>query len=529
MLRHAFKKSGFAVTQRVSNRNLPIRPNNHIFSCIHNDSNTKINPEQTKNKFKDNDVNSFIENSSAFRSFSVASNLLADDILNPSKDPITFEKSQVDQNNITEASHTDEKKKCRKISEAEAEADGDGGDGDVEPLLESKLFNLQGDETSNSKTTNESSVLNDQKGNLNHSSEDIEKETNQNKNKKEKKQNQGSHYFERRLSIAISKQNLSGAMYPFWKLSDRNDISIRTENLVGLLDLACKENDVFASYKVLQKLNIQYKRDTTKNLDKSTSHPVPISLYISLCQSLKETKKSPRRQHVSSVISYLSTHLQSLDFETYQKEIFPEFFLSVLSQPDFNLVHSGDIWAYIQHKGISCPNHILENMLNYSFLKVGSQSPREAKRRDVPFIRVLEQLVEDNYRVDSRTVTQTLLNEHPFINVKKTTKILHCIKKLYESKEDGDPLHEYRISASMLDSIAVSAAKFGDTDLLLLVWDLIDMMGYKPSESMFENAIHGFMIAYKQDHHAFAVMAEMEKEGYIPSRALTQMIAKSLR
>lgn len=86
-----------------------------------------------------------------------------------------------------------------------------------------------------------------------------------------------------------------------------------------------------------------------------------------------------------------------------------------------------------------------------------------------------------------------------------------------------------KVDMGTLEMIMASAARFGKHELGLLTWDLSECMGYEPTESLFESMIQAFSMSYRQDHRAFACLAEMEQHGYVPSRALLRSISRSLK
>lgn len=61
-------------------------------------------------------------------------------------------------------------------------------------------------------------------------------------------------------------------------------------------------------------------------------------------------------------------------------------------------------------------------------------------------------------------------------------------------------------------------------DLCLLVWDLVEEFGYKPTASMYEDVVLSFAVT-NQDENMFAALADMEKHGFVPSPALLRYIA----
>lgn len=100
---------------------------------------------------------------------------------------------------------------------------------------------------------------------------------------------------------------------------------------------------------------------------------------------------------------------------------------------------------------------------------------------------------------------------------------------LQSSWESGAPHPNYKVDIGMLEHIMAAAARMGSFELNILVWDLVDLLGYEPTEFMYENTIAGFAMGARQDHNVFAVLREMEERGFSPSRALIRSLSRSLR
>lgn len=100
---------------------------------------------------------------------------------------------------------------------------------------------------------------------------------------------------------------------------------------------------------------------------------------------------------------------------------------------------------------------------------------------------------------------------------------------LQSSWEPGAPHPNYKVDIGILEHIMAAAARKGSFELNILVWDLVDMLGYEPTEFMYENTIQGFAMGVRQDHNMFAVLNEMEERGFSPSRALIRSLSRSVR
>lgn len=80
-----------------------------------------------------------------------------------------------------------------------------------------------------------------------------------------------------------------------------------------------------------------------------------------------------------------------------------------------------------------------------------------------------------------------------------------------------------------MEHIMAAAGRKGSFELNILVWDLVDMLGYEPTECMYENTLQGFVMGVRQDHNVFAVLGEMEERGFTPTRALIRSLSRSIR
>ena len=108
-----------------------------------------------------------------------------------------------------------------------------------------------------------------------------------------------------------------------------------------------------------------------------------------------------------------------------------------------------------------------------------------------------------------------------------TYEILEVIQKLARDADDDGSSSSlnYRINLGTLESI--SMASRGCTDLTLLIWDLIDMFDYKPTECMFEDAVLSFGVS-RQDDNSLRALLDMENSGYLPSHTLLRQYSLQL-
>ena len=111
----------------------------------------------------------------------------------------------------------------------------------------------------------------------------------------------------------------------------------------------------------------------------------------------------------------------------------------------------------------------------------------------------------------------------------ETILAMKSIIQLQSSWEPGNPHPNYKVDIGTLEHIMAAAARRGSFELNILVWDLVDMLGYEPTVSMYENTLQGFVMGVRQDHNVFAVLGEMEERGFVPTRALIRSLSRSIR
>lgn len=109
------------------------------------------------------------------------------------------------------------------------------------------------------------------------------------------------------------------------------------------------------------------------------------------------------------------------------------------------------------------------------------------------------------------------------VDTEDAHEILRAIHKL-QSETSDTTTEDYRVDLGTLETISMAAVQDRNVDLNLLVWDLVELFGYQPTEGMFEDVILSFA-ASKSDRNLFAAMADMEKNGFVPSRTLLRQIA----
>ena len=89
------------------------------------------------------------------------------------------------------------------------------------------------------------------------------------------------------------------------------------------------------------------------------------------------------------------------------------------------------------------------------------------------------------------------------------------------------PQSVYRVDIATLELIATSASKYGDYEMNLLLWELLDLLHIPPTTAIYERTILSFaQVSVEQYKHVFAMLGEMEHvHGVIPCCTLIKGLA----
>ena len=167
-----------------------------------------------------------------------------------------------------------------------------------------------------------------------------------------------------------------------------------------------------------------------------------------------------------------------------------------------------------------------------------------------------------------------LLNEYPYMDTDNVRSILGSIIQLQKTQDESESFLSsnsgeqgwdkgkqsrvdkgrvqgvnYIVDVGTLERICSSAVTVNDLELILLVWDYMDLIRdslsqrqctfthgdrkgdenikYTPTEDMYESIIQAFCQRDMSDHLALEMLEEMESaEGYVPNWALLQLMSR---
>jgi pentatricopeptide repeat protein len=120
-------------------------------------------------------------------------------------------------------------------------------------------------------------------------------------------------------------------------------------------------------------------------------------------------------------------------------------------------------------------------------------------------------------------------------NVGNLLRTIIQLEKANLSKKSG---FNYQVDLGTLEHLSATAAKKGRSDVILLVWEYMEVMRLSEensncitlSQSMHESAAQAFACSSKkEDHMIFNLFAEMDEQGYETNRALLKSISRSMR
>lgn len=142
----------------------------------------------------------------------------------------------------------------------------------------------------------------------------------------------------------------------------------------------------------------------------------------------------------------------------------------------------------------------------------------------IPYHKVLSYLVSNGHKPKPENVINVLQSYHPFTDIEAVHEVLKTVQKLHPNDDaTPSPGNDYRVDLGTLESISMLSAR-KNIDLNLLVWDLVELFGDRPTESMFEDVVMSFA-ATKQDVNLYSALVDMEKNWFVPSRALLKYVA----
>jgi hypothetical protein len=320
--------------------------------------------------------------------------------------------------------------------------------------------------------------------------------------------------LEQQLARYITEKNPQRAMDAF-HLGLRFEIAddLQPDTVRKLFFLMVRKRP-FDSYKVLK----HYQKITAE--EHSGDMNAYADMYERNCYSLRFMNPEMHRYtDIHKLVRCIVMDLQSLD--RVGKELcYPVLVSALISQKSVSV---GDFarlaYEYMVEHNFTVPAGYWEHLLSMS---------RYFRQKDLPYAAILRRIVDMGRRPDPVTTLNALENLFPYTDVESTYIALKAIVDLQSTAKPEDE-HQYVVDISALEVIGAAAARAGHYPLSLLLWDLIDLLGYHPTEAIYENTIIVFAAQPETYGNAFTVLADMEASGYEPSRALIRGLSLCLR
>jgi pentatricopeptide repeat protein len=245
-------------------------------------------------------------------------------------------------------------------------------------------------------------------------------------------------------------------------------------------------------------------------------------MYRRICKSVSLIDpKKYFRQESKEFIESLILDVEKMDLDT-KSNLFPIIVTSLVAQRSVQIgEYALPIYQKMLELDISMSSGWLINLLSLS----------KFQRQDIlPFHDILARIVERNAQVDPPIVLRAVHNLFPFSDSQACESMLRSLLVLI--KQDISSRNKvrsrYRIDMGTIDSMSVSSVRSGNSKIILLLWEIIELLGYTPSESVYENTIITFAISGNTSS-AFDALQAMEGDEFPAKRALVRNFSRVLR
>ena len=318
--------------------------------------------------------------------------------------------------------------------------------------------------------------------------------------------------FQNRLRRAIQYNKTERAMELFAEA--RRDNYFVPLNMVVPLFYQVADRQPFLAYEL-----VKYYRSHPQGEGRGFHS----GMYRKLCKSV--ALLDPQTSFQKDIQNFVHTLLKEvgqMDMDI-KRELYPKLVTAFVMQRTVSVgKYAGAIYDQMTKNDFHMSPGWLLNLLSLS---------KYNRQDDMPFHNVLATLVATGYRPNPQIVLRAIHNMFPFGNSEASRVSLQAVLELIqqETTEDSTYAHaEYRLDMGTLEAMSVGAAKSGDSKFILLLWDVMDQLAYKPTEAIYENTIIAFAASDNLEN-AFAAMASMEADGFPLSRALVRSFSQSIR
>eukprot|EP00934_Nitzschia_sp_Nitz4_P003030 Nitzschia sp. Nitz4//scaffold13_size275219//148561//150866//NITZ4_000881-RA/size275219-augustus-gene-0.235-mRNA-1//1//CDS//3329536035//3020//frame0 len=326
-----------------------------------------------------------------------------------------------------------------------------------------------------------------------------------------KKEAQSMADLEKQLLTAVENRKVRKSMKLFEFFEGKeNDLP---KTVVGSLFHWAVKRDPIQAYKYL-KLYHQRPDINRPNL----------AMYTKLCYSVgtMDPKNTPTRQ-AYELVAQIVEDLHQLDEKT-KVVVYPKLTLALASQRFVSVgVFARQLYQHMADHDHSMPVWWLKKLLALS---------KYNRQEDLPFHDILLRLAEAKACPHPLSTIPAVHNMFPFTNgddmCTAMKAMLQIQSDLIESAETTDNLQLF-LDLDCLESISTGAAHAGSSELIMLVWDMLEQCNYRPTTAIYENTVVALAIGAEDLEPALGAMIAMKEEGHEVSRALIRSFSLAVR
>lgn len=331
----------------------------------------------------------------------------------------------------------------------------------------------------------------------------------------DKSQIKNSNKLNLPLKRAVARNNVKRSINLF-EQAVKNDQLIEPE-LVSRLFFLVSNRDPVLAFEIVRYYHLHPETAETR-----------IDMYRRLCNSVAslDPRQHPQRKMVHFVECLLGD-LEEME-DDRKAQLLPSLIASLVRQRSVSIgPYANTLYDYMVANDMEMAPGWLNKLLS---------SSKYNRQEDLPFHDVLARLISKNLSPHPLTAIPVVHNMFPYTDTDQMRVALKALLDLHaKCDEDVDPtstaaLYEhYRIDRSTLEMISTGAAHKGDPELIMLVWEVLETLGYSPTEHLFENTIVAFACNESGIGDAFAAVFTMKEAGFEVSRALIRSVSRAIR
>ena len=317
--------------------------------------------------------------------------------------------------------------------------------------------------------------------------------------------------IEIRLERAIKQGDFDVAMNLF-RTMQASKQTVRI-SLTLKLFFAIVPKDPFAAYQLLEYFN---------------GHPafreIHLGMYRKMCLVVATLDAHRMRRDRSTIHSFVGKFIGEVSRMSFEakKDLYPLLITSLVIQKSVNIgKYASLLYKEMVESNFPMSQGWLIHLLSHS---------KYNRQEDIPYHDVLARLVGAGFLPYPPILFRAVDNMFPYTDSDASGVTLRAVLHLLrnQSEESLSSRREYFIDMGTLEAMSVAAARSGDSEAITMVWDVMDQLQYKPTETIYENTIIAFAVSGNLQN-AFAAMGSMEAEGYFPSRALIRSFSLAIR